>query len=428
MKYIIFFSFTASMLITLCATPQIPTRAPREQLMTIESEPFFPGTVCCPDGQGIGISGAVTSFTSQNTDIIHALRLFSETTPVDTNPDLRKANDVELDETGNFIIGVSEENPPGSEPGGLWIIDISDKLNPTLVSNIDLYWPYEVRIYKDFAFTPGNDGRFRIVNIANKAAPFISGGLTVSGNQQLFAIDINTDGTRAYCAGTSGSSVGVYEFDTTDKTNPSILNTSSDFGAGSVRLDTKRNILFATEYSTPKKLKAFDTTNNLAFLGEVELTAPNLLVYLTLDIDRQRAFVGEFAGAGDTRIIMVDISDPSNMTVLDTFTIPSSDPNASLQAIRVYQGLLYVSFATGPSNGNAFLSIVSYGPQKFNDPRVFITEDRYLDQKIQIGDDGDGPIEGFRIKDDFLYLPLRRANSLQSKLTIAQRFDVLIRK
>jgi len=281
------------------AYADMPYREPREEAETVESESLFNGGDSTVDGGPVQDRALLEE--------VNAFRMLSTLTPLHSDPIVKKPRDITIDGTGNHVIVVLQERPGGIENGGLSVIDVANPFQPMVIGETFVDQPTEVLAVGDFAFTCGvqpfaGTGALRIVDVSTLSNPTLVGSANVGG--QLFALAVEPSGNRVYCAETG--SLGVVAFDTTNKTSPSAISVSSDasgFGAGQVRFDPNRNIVFATDFAN-RLLKAFDTQSSppLQLIGQISLPSPQLLVYLTLDIEQHFAFVGEFGGAGDTLI------------------------------------------------------------------------------------------------------------------------------
>lgn len=394
-------------------------REPRDPLPSIENELISEDDVT---------AGAPTDLISRQS--VDSLRLISSLVDLSAFSAVKKPKDIAIDDSGNFVALVFQEKIGPGQNGGFLMIDVSNPFQPNVVGETAVDQPREVVITGDYAFTVGttpftSNGSLRIVDISNVTDPVLVGSR--NPGSQIFSVDTDLVGDRTFCADTS---TGVFMFDTTDKSNPVPLSVSSDaqgFGAAHVRLDKNRDILFVTDFFN-QELKAFDTTSSppLSLIGSISLPVPLNLVYLTLDVNNNFAFVGEFGGGGDTEIKMVDISDPVDMRLIDVININTVSNNApSLQGIQVHDGVLYVSHAEGSGSSRAYISMLRYTPDGFTRVTPFFTNNIQDFPKVQIGEIGDGPIDGMALSGDFLYLPLLNASGQNGNFVIVKHINLL---
>jgi len=360
-------------------------------------------------------------------DTVNALYLRGTLTPLNSAPGAETPKDLKLDAQGNHAIIILQTWPSGTEDGALSVIDVSHPSKPQVVGQTSIEQPREMAINNNFVYTAGGTA-FRVVDISVRTNPQRVGSAT-AGND-LFSVDVDSAGSRAYCAD-NASSGGIVVFDVTTPSSPSSVTVNGDatgFNAGSVRLDEARNILFATD-SSNNAIKAFDTQSGppLNQLGNLSVSVPQDLVYLALDTANNLAFVGEFGTTDDDVIAMIDITDPSNMQEIDRFIVNPSVSDPSLQAIQVYDSKLYVSHAEGGSNETAFLSVLQYTRDGFGKPVRFFTGNVQDFAKVQIGRPGLGPIDGFDVRDNTIYAPLLNANDGRGALVIPQEIQLIKR-
>jgi len=399
-------------------------REPREPAPNVESETFT------DDEVGASIFNQISSAGINNT--IAAIRLISDVTPLHSNPSIQEPKDVTLHGSGDYVVVGLQVGSSGSGlTGGLSVIDVTNVFQPSVVSELLVEKPIEVAINGDFVFISGSaddssDDAFTIVDITNKAAPSIAG--STDPGAQLFAIAVESSGDRAYAADVDSSNPGVTRYDTSTKSSPTTMNTTSNFDARSVRLAIGGTV-FVTD-NTNKELKAFDAPlNNQLGAISISVSGGTNLGLLTLDTEKNLAFVGEsgpLGTTGDNTITMVDITDPANMQIMDTIDVNDVSTTPSLQAMQVHNGQLFVSHAEGSSNETAFVSIIPYKREKFLPPEPIFTGDVNNAPKVHIGSTGDGPVDGLALHNKSLFFPLLSANGQRGSLVVTEELDLIV--
>lgn len=110
----------------------------------------------------------------------------------------------------------------GSGPEGLWVIDISDKADPTMTGFVAATNPNAVSVSGNYAFVTDEGNGVRVVDVQNKSSPSISTTVGAIGTVD----DIGISGNEAYVTSHTGAGATAYAVQVLDISDPP--NTTPD--------------------------------------------------------------------------------------------------------------------------------------------------------------------------------------------------------
>ncbi len=159
--------------------------------------------------QGITVKGPY-AYVVQGQSGLHIIDISNPSAPskIGEFRDASECLDVAVEGNYAYIAGADHE----TWEKGLMIVDISDPVNPFLVSLTGNATAYDVELKDGYAFVSGRDG-FQIFDISDPANP--DSVKTVDDPTRGYALVL--DGTKAYIS----TDHGLYIYDISDPENPS---------------------------------------------------------------------------------------------------------------------------------------------------------------------------------------------------------------
>lgn len=109
---------------------------------------------------------------------------------------------------------------------GMIVVDVSDKANPTVVSNLDLGGgdaSQVITISGNYAFVAMRSSGVRIVDISNPVNPIALTTITADFNASNWAYDVEVDGSYLYVANHFAGNIRIY--DVSDLLSPILVST-----------------------------------------------------------------------------------------------------------------------------------------------------------------------------------------------------------
>ncbi len=252
-----------------------------------------------------GISTLVSGFLDWN-----------QAVPTSTLDLLNSSADVnDVYESGDYLFMVTENNSSGSE---FFIVDISDKKNPSLVSSLNISSSATSVVVKDnyaYVTTRGNSTELRVINISNLNSPGIVATLNLSGDQDALSVDISA--TQLYIA------QGNY-LHSIDISNPIVPLALDDINLNAVTRNvfvSANNVYVATQNSS-QELQIIDASNpaNLANIGNFNLSGS--LIATDVFVLGNRAYVSTDTNSG-SEFFVLDISSTNAPVLLGSYNTGS---------------------------------------------------------------------------------------------------------
>lgn len=287
-----------------------------------------------------------------------------------THPSAIKPKYVE--KRGQYAFVVFQANP-----GYIGTYDVSDPTNPTLVDTVNtapntrMNGGYALTLDSNTLYVCQNGGSFTAVDISDPTNMSLRSREFTGGQ----GFDIATKGEYVYIADTFGS---LRVFDVSDPANPSQATTRSvPIGGVAVNNDE----LYATAFQNDEVL-VYDITSPEA-PSQIGTYSPNFSFPVPVDTSGDKVYVQKLGG---TQIDVVDCTDPTSLSRIETISTPAQIPNGG--AVRVTGGCL---FLTTGATGNGHITI--YELSDFSSP---------IEEYAVPG----GPnIETGEVAGDYVYLP-----------------------
>jgi hypothetical protein len=173
----------------------------------------------------------------------------------------------------------------------------------------------------------------------------------------LYGVQVNP--TRELLYTFSQNTLYTYDISPTGSNSPILkdsLSFTTSFMWGSF-LDTTNDILYAV--SSNDKLFAFDVSSSTAAVlldTLIDNTNLDYAVSVEVDVDAEIAFVSTRYG----KISSIDVSDPSNLTLLDTYTGVGSSNSVTDQSMAIDAGAKRVYHSYGASFAPAGVKVIEY--------------------------------------------------------------------
>jgi len=190
---------------------------------------------------------------------------------------------------------------------GLDIVDISDRSNPQFLANFDdtLYHATDVAIYDDYAFICENSSDFRILDVSDPANPVYIGREWY----HLRAKDMEIKDTYAY---TVNPEFGVEIYDISNPEDVVYLTESPLSGRYLESLHIASDMVYVVEKNVGFHMIDITQPSNPVYTGLYQQDVENVLVEGNSDY----AFVRYEGG-----IRILDVTDPDNMQVIGDLDI-----------------------------------------------------------------------------------------------------------
>ena len=235
---------------------------------------------------------------------------------------LGKTIDVYL--SGGYVVA---EN----DAGGLSVVDVSDPANPTVAGWIGAPDTVDdVFVSGHFAYYLSN-GQFQVVDISDPANP-IAVGHTDTGDGYRMAV--SGDYACVYGPGYGEDNFKVIDLSAPD--NPAVVGVTGAPGTHLVDLSVYGNYAYITH--------GYEYRNGMTPLTMVALTDPqNPTIAGTISLTGRVCVAGDHAYVADGKIDIVDITNPSNLTIIGS-TVDKGPEHMStfgnyLYAVQGIQGL-----------------------------------------------------------------------------------------
>ncbi len=240
---------------------------------------------------------------------------FANTTSTYDTPGNFDDNDV--DEANNVAYLVTENNPYGAE---LYLLDVSDVANPFLLSSLDIGSSVTaVVVQGDYLYlsTGDNVAEFQIIDVSNSGSPFLAASYDLPSNDD--ALDVAVDASDAYVVQSSY----IYSFDISDPTSPELLD-QVDVDDEAREIFLSDNYVYVATLDDNKELQIIDVTNpaNMAQAGLYNL--PGSLKGSDVNVKGNRAFISTQNNGGGGEFFALDVSDPTNPTLLGEYEVGES--------------------------------------------------------------------------------------------------------
>ncbi len=163
---------------------------------------------------------------------------------------------------------------------GMWIVDVSDCENPSIVSSIESYSSRGLKVSGDYACLTGTKGA-GIINIADLEKPWYAGFYNVKSSEDLFI-----SGTTAYLLTHSDPyRVAIVDIDITKPTYDPVPVTSY------TAFDSAQSIALSGEYACVCNSSNTVEVINIADPDSIHLSGRYTTAYPPLDV----AIAGEYA-------------------------------------------------------------------------------------------------------------------------------------
>jgi hypothetical protein len=221
---------------------------------------------------------------------------------------------------GNDVVGLTVDGTYAylaTLYGGLVIVNVSNPDSPTFVSKLALHnqnppdtkETWEIKVVGNYAFIAGGLGMF-VVDVTNKANPTLVANLDLGA---LRATDIVISGNYAYLA------LGRYGFtvvDITDPTNPVEVAAVPDIYSPLIlaySVAVKDEYLYVSAHFT-NKIRVYNITNPASpvYLTSVDAAADTGGAPRSLTVEGKTLY----ASAGTGGVYVFDVSNPSVPTLL----------------------------------------------------------------------------------------------------------------
>ncbi|MDM8549333.1 hypothetical protein QUF72_04610 [Desulfobacterales bacterium HSG2] len=206
---------------------------------------------------------------------------------------------------------------------GLEIIDVGDPGNPGIVSSLEI--PAEdVAVSGKNAFVAAGDSGFQVVDISDPADPRIISSVIFQGSVQEVVVSGETAFVTTYRAG------GFHIIDISDPASPRII--------GSIE-----NHSYRANLLTVSDGKAFVTDEHIQNLQIIDISNPADPEIISsfdnsafrpsdITVSEGKAFVADMHGD----ILVVDISDPTDLEIIDRLISLGSATNVAVSDGKVF--------------------------------------------------------------------------------------------
>lgn len=212
----------------------------------------------------------------------------------------------------------------GASTGRITSVDISDPNNIVGLdtdSDTDFDGVRNNMVFSsdnDYIFVPGESNKILSERVSIPSSLFTVQEFVVADNLQY--CDLDTSNNTLYA---TALSTGLYSYDVSDPTNISFLDNFSSASltttARGVRVDSVNKIAYiVSEPSFVPKIVSFDISNPNSISSLDSLNLGSDTPYeIELDLVNNVAYTTD--GVGDT-LTAIDISNPSNMSILGSYT------------------------------------------------------------------------------------------------------------
>ncbi len=252
----------------------------------------------------------------------------------------------------------------GAGDSGVQVVDISDPTMPSLVGSVDT--PGTARglaVSGDRLYVADGSAGLRVVNVSSPASPVIEGAVATPD----VAHDVRVSGRRAFVA--TGSS-GLQIVDVTDPGNPVIVDAQdtpgdaralamsghlayvADSGSGLdvIEIEMAIPLTSLSNYDTSGSATSIVVSGDVAFVADygagivtLDVSDPSVPMLLdsydTPNVARDLALSGDVAYVADgTSLVVLDVSDPTNLTLLGTYAGNAQDVAISGNTAYVADG------------------------------------------------------------------------------------------
>ncbi|MEM6298423.1 MAG: hypothetical protein AAF740_07020 [Bacteroidota bacterium] len=233
---------------------------------------------------------------------------------------VRRALDQEIDKAviqGNFMFAINDFS---SAVDSLFVFDLSDPLNPTLLTSLELSADdvEEIVIEGQYAYLTHEEdtNQFTVVDLSDPYNPIELTNITLFTVARPEGIDVAND--DAYVVDDDGDLTFI---DISNPASPTIEGSFSVTPAQSaVDIVVSANYAYVLNNGrNDKNIQAIDISNS---------ASPVIVGTLTLGTSpRELAVVGDYAYVidfADQELVIIDISDPTNLNIIRNFNLGAS--------------------------------------------------------------------------------------------------------
>jgi choice-of-anchor B domain-containing protein len=220
----------------------------------------------------------------------------------------------------------------GASTSGLRVVDITDSSNPKLVGSIsgNQVYAIDVKTWKNFAYVVGENTSIRgkIIDLSDPSKPVLSGSFPGAHNITI------TDKGFMYL-----SVPGLRIFDlNSDPTNPKLLYTDNSCEGHDISIVGSTLYDFSNNCGT--RIYELSKPDSLTTLGLVPLSGIYHHSGWPSEDGNYLFICDELASPNENDITVWDIRNPSNASLVDSF----SDPKAYVHNIYILGNYAYVSY------------------------------------------------------------------------------------
>ncbi|MBP9802139.1 prepilin-type N-terminal cleavage/methylation domain-containing protein [Patescibacteria group bacterium] len=237
---------------------------------------------------------------------------WNQAVPTSTFDLLNSSADVnDVYEYGDYVFIVTSNNSAGSE---FFIVNISDKKNPSLVSSLNIgAAASSIVVQDDYAYvgTSWDDKEIRVIDISNLNIPVIEVNINLDGTQNVLSLDISA--TQLYVA------QGNYlrSIDISNPSAPTVLD-SIDLNATARNVFVSADNVYVATQNSSQELQIIDASNpaNLANIGNFNLSGS--LIATDVFVLGNRAYVSTDTNSG-SEFFVLDISSTNAPVLLGSY-------------------------------------------------------------------------------------------------------------
>jgi len=191
-----------------------------------------------------------------------------------------------------------------SSGGGFQIIDITFPATPTLVNVLSPpSSPLSLNVAGNYAYLAAGSSGLQVVDVSTPSSPVLIGAAATPG----YASGVAVSGNFAYVADNFG---GVQVFNVTNPAQPLLV---ASYATGGTALEVKvvNNLLYVSAYDAGLQILDITDPANPAPFGALDTT----------ETIRSLAISGDYGylAASDWGVLAVDLSDPAQPTTIGTY-------------------------------------------------------------------------------------------------------------
>ena len=235
------------------------------------------------------------------------------------------------------------------QEGVLWIVDISDINNFTLVGSLESIPRGKIAVSGDYAYVAGSS--FQVIDISDPTNPAVVGTASVNASNVVIS------GDYAYVAGSSFQVIDI-----SDPTNPTVIGTPSISGGD---LALSGNYVYVTGSS----FQVIDVTNPTAptVVGTASVSGGDVA------LSGNYAYITHYVPYYGSLVDVIDIFYPNIPTLMYSLENEANDcTSINISGNRLYMGSMIAGmfvaekhcgltitsdFTASPINGNAPLAV-----------------------------------------------------------------------